>query len=110
MIRFLRNLKTLVRATNCVCFLSVDEELLSKSLLNHTVYLSDLVLKINSFKDHVEMQIGEYDGVIKFLKVPSLHGLVNYIQDFDIYALRLKGKYNVQVEKIHLEPEHDRSG
>ena len=68
-----------MRATNCVCLISVDEDLLTKYILNHVVYLSDLLLKITSFKDHMEMQIGEYDGVLKLLKVPALHGLVNYI-------------------------------
>ena len=32
------------------------------------IYLADLVLKITSFKDETEMQIGEYDGTLKIIK------------------------------------------
>jgi hypothetical protein len=56
------------------------------------------------------MTIGEYDGTIKILKQPKLHGLISHISEFDIYALKLKGKSGINVEKIHLEPEQDRSG
>lgn len=52
MIRFLRNLKSLMRATNGVLMIQVDEELLSKHLFNNLFYLSDLVYKLTSFKDH----------------------------------------------------------
>lgn len=56
------------------------------------------------------MKIGEYDGTIKLLKQPKIHGLISNLAEFDIYALRLKGKYGIIVEKIHLEPEEDRAG
>lgn len=32
------------------------------------------------------------------------------LSEFDIYALRLKGKHGIVVEKIHLEPEETRAG
>jgi len=35
--------------------------------------------------------------------------LVGYLSDFDIYALKLKGKHSIMIEKIHLEPEDDRT-
>ncbi len=56
------------------------------------------------------MKIGDYDGTLRILKQPKLHGLINYLAEFDVYALRLKGKSSIIVEKIHLEPEEDRSG
>jgi hypothetical protein len=56
------------------------------------------------------MKIGEYDGTIKLLKQPKLHGLISQMSDFDIYAIRMKGKTGMVVEKIHLEPEEDRAG
>ena len=55
------------------------------------------------------MKIGEYDGTIKLIKQPKLHGLISQLSEFDIYALRLKGKSSIVVEKIHLEPEEDRA-
>ena len=30
--------------------------------------------------------------------------------EFDIYAVRVKGKTGLVIEKIHLEPEEDRAG
>ena len=56
------------------------------------------------------MKLGEYDGTIKLLKQPKIHGLISHLSEFDIYALRLKGKTGIVVEKIHLEPEDDRAG
>lgn len=56
------------------------------------------------------MRIGDYDGTIKFIKQPKLHGLITHNAEFDIYALKLKGKTGIVVEKIHLEPEEDRAG
>jgi hypothetical protein len=56
------------------------------------------------------MQIGEYDGTIKLVKQPRIHGLISSLSDFDIYALKLKGKTGIIVEKIHLEPGEDRAG
>ena len=55
------------------------------------------------------MQIGNYDGTIKLLKQPKLHGLICTLSEFDIYALKLKGKIRIIVEKIHLEPEESRA-
>lgn len=55
------------------------------------------------------MKIGEYDGTLTLLKQPKIHGLISTISEFDIYALRLKAKSSIIVEKIHLEPEEDRS-
>jgi len=68
-------------------------------------------VKLTSFKEHQELKIGEYDGTIKLLKQPRLHGLVSHLAEFDIYALKLKkGKTGIDIEKIHLEPEEDRAG
>lgn len=67
-IRFLKCLKSLVRSTNCVCLISVEEQLLSPIITNHLVALADSVYSITSFKDHAEMKIGEYDGTFKLLK------------------------------------------
>lgn len=55
------------------------------------------------------MSIGDYDGTIKILKQPKLHGLISHLAEFDIYALKLKGKSGITIERIHLEPEEDRS-
>ena len=76
LVRFLRNLKTLVRATNCVCVISVEEALLPNFLTNNLVCLADQVLQVTSFKDHAEMKIGDYDGTLKLLKHPKIHGLI----------------------------------
>jgi len=88
----------------------VDENLLSKSLFNNLFFISDMVLKITSFRDNLEMKIGDYDGTLRILKQPRLHGFISTLTDFDVYALRLKGKSAIVVEKIHLEPESDRAG
>jgi hypothetical protein len=80
-IRFIRNLKALIRSLNGTCLISVDEDLLPKTLVKILVFLSDSAYKLTSFKgkqrnhiksslsvDHQEMKIGEYDGTIKLLK------------------------------------------
>ena len=69
-----------------------------------------MVLKLTSFKDHTEMKIGDYDGTLRLLKQPKLHGLISTLSEFDVYALKLRGKSAIIVEKIHLEPEEDRAG
>ena len=56
------------------------------------------------------MKIGDYDGTLRLLKQPKIHGLLSSLSEFDVYALRLKGKQGIIVEKIHLEPEDDRAG
>ena len=112
LIRFMRNLKTLVRATNCVCLISVQEQLLPRFVANNLVYLADQVLSITSFKDHAEMRIGDYDGTLRLIKMPRLHGLLSNgpsLPDSDIYALKLKQKSGIAIEKIHLDPEEDRA-
>mmetsp|Transcript_88179 Transcript_88179/g.121675 ORF Transcript_88179/g.121675 Transcript_88179/m.121675 type:complete len:123 (-) Transcript_88179:51-419(-) len=110
MVRFLRNFKAMVRASNAVCMISVDPKLLSKHLEANLIALSDTVLSLTSFKDNPEMKIGDYDGTLKIVKQARLHSLVNsYTTEFDIYALKLKGKSGIIVEKIHLNPEDDRA-
>lgn len=84
--------------------------MLNKEMANHLVFLADQVLKLTSFKDHSELKIGEYDGTIRLVKQPRVHGLLSTLSDFDVYALRLKGKTGIVVEKIHLEPEDYRAG
>jgi len=76
LIQFLRNLKALIRSSNAVCLISVDEDVLSKYIINSILYLADSVLKITSFKDFTERKIGEYDGTISIIKQPKLHGLI----------------------------------
>ncbi|TNV73412.1 hypothetical protein FGO68_gene145 [Halteria grandinella] len=110
MVKFLRSLKALVRSLNGVCLISVDEELLSKPLAAHLFYHSDSLISLTSFKDHLESKLGDYDGTLKLLKQPRIHGFLSTLSEFDIYALRLKGKTGIIVEKIHLEPEEDRAG
>ena len=39
-----------MRSLNGVCLISVDEELLSKSLVNHLIFIADSVFKLTSFK------------------------------------------------------------
>ena len=68
MIRFIRNLKSLVRASNVTCLISVDQELLSDKIRNNLTYWADSVLKLTSFKEHQELKIGEYDGTVKLVK------------------------------------------
>jgi len=41
MIRFLRCLKTMIRSTNCVCLISVEESLLTPHLVNNLKFLAD---------------------------------------------------------------------
>ena len=53
-------------------------------------FLSDVVIKLTSFKEHSELKIGEYDGTIALLKQPRIHGLISPpLSEFDIYALKL---------------------
>ena len=111
MIRFLRNLKALVRATNCVCLISVEESLLKPHLANNLRFLADQVLQVTSFKDHTEMKIGDYDGTLKLLKQVKLHGFIcSPLPETDIYALKVTKKEGLTVERIHLDPEEDRAG
>ena len=111
MVRFLRNLKALVRATNAVCLISVEESLLNQNLTANLSYLADQILQVTSFKDHAEMKIGEYDGTLKLLKQVKLHGfLCAPLPDTDIYALKVSSKLGLTIEKIHLDPEEDRAG
>ena len=68
MIRFLKNLKVLARASNMTVVVSVDSNLIDTSIKNTLDYLSDVVLQLTSFKEHSELKIGEYDGTISLLK------------------------------------------
>jgi len=115
LIRFIKNLKSLVRASNCTCLVSVDPNLLPLTQGQPRVQanlenLADLVLQLTSFKEQAELKIGDYDGTIKLVKQVRLHGLLSGLAPFDIYALKLlKGKTGIVVETIHLEPESDRA-
>ena len=101
----------MVRATNCVCLISVEESLLTPFLVNNLKYLAEHVLQVTSFKDHAEMRIGEYDGTLRILKHVKLHGLIcSPILSTDTFALKLSSKQGLVVERIHLDPEEDRAG
>jgi len=111
MIRFLRCLKTMVRASNCVCFISVQEGLLSPQLISNLKFLADQVLQVTSFKDNVEMKIGDYDGTLRVLKHPRINGLVcSPMPETDTFAIKLSSKSGLVIERIHLDPEEDRTG
>ena len=77
--RFLKSLKTLVRATNCTCLLTCDEQLMSPEQSKFLQYFADAVWSITSFKDHTSMRIGEYDGTLKLVKSYSLHSLAGWL-------------------------------
>ena len=110
LIRFLRCLQAMVRATNCVCLISVEESLLSPHLMNNLKFVADQVLQITSFKDHSEMRIGDYDGTLRVLKHVRLNGLICApVPATDIFALKLSSKQGLVVERIHLDPEEDRA-
>ena len=40
----------------------------------------------------------------------KIHSIFGHLPEFDVYALKLKGKTGILVEKIHLDPEEDRAG
>lgn len=110
MVRFLRNYKALVRASNAIGIISVDQDLLPPKIANMLDFLGDTVVKLTSFKEHSELKIGDYDGTIKLQKQVRLHGLLSHMSPFDIYALKLtKNKSGINIEQIHLEPEEDRT-
>lgn len=64
LMRFVKNLKALVRASNMTVLISVDSNLLDERVQHSLEHLSDTVIKLTSFKEHSELQIGEYDGTI----------------------------------------------
>ena len=41
------------------------------------------------------MKIGDYDGTFRLLKQYNLHSLCGFLSDFDVYALKLKGKSGI---------------
>ena len=57
------------------------------------------------------MRIADYDGTLRLVKMPLVHGLLanGSSIDSDIYALKLRQKSGIIIEKIHLEPEEDRA-
>ena len=111
MVRFLRCLKTMIRATNCVCLISVQEGLLSTHLVNNLKYLADQVLQVTSFKDNAEMRIGDYDGTLRVLKHARINGLIcSPVPETDTFAIKLSSKQGLVIERIHLDPEEDRAG
>lgn len=56
------------------------------------------------------MKIGDYDGTLRLLKLPKINGFINSpLPDSDVYALKLKQRGDILVERIHLEPAEDRA-
>lgn len=53
----MRNLKAMIRATNAVCVICVDEDLLSKNMTNNLIFLADSVLKLTSFKGKYPLRV-----------------------------------------------------
>mmetsp|Transcript_18639 Transcript_18639/g.25145 ORF Transcript_18639/g.25145 Transcript_18639/m.25145 type:complete len:118 (+) Transcript_18639:2089-2442(+) len=100
----------MVRATNCVCLISVQESLLGEHLVSNLKYLADQVLQVSSFKDNAEMRIGDYDGTLRMLKQVRINGLIcPPIPETDTFAIKLSLKQGLIIERIHLEPEEDRA-
>ena len=88
-----------MRATNCVCLISVDESLLNKFVYANLFNQADLVLKLTSFKDHSEMKIGDYDGTLRLAKLPRINGFLNSpLPSSDVFALKVKSKSGIAVE------------
>ena len=45
------------------------------------------------------------------MKQARIHGIFSNLSQFDIYAIKInKGKTGISIEKIHLDPENDRTG
>jgi len=62
---------------------------------------------LTSFRDHPEKQVGDYDGTVRILKLPKLHGFIGgTLPESDVYAIRVK-KNGLAIEKIYLEPEEE---
>lgn len=75
--------------------ISCEKKLLDPIIANHLEFNADSVWSLTSFKDHTEMKIGDYDGTFRLLKQYNLHSLCGFLSDFDVYALKLKGKSGI---------------
>ena len=90
--------------------LSCDVQLLPEHTQEALFSTADYVLSVTSFKENVELQVGDYEGTLRILKVPRLHIIAGWQLEFEVWGFRIsKGRSGMQIEQIHLEPEEDRT-
>ena len=115
MLRFLSQLKALLRSSLSVCVCTVPKasiNAVSPSLLNELEQLSDLSLSIDSFTgaglDVSDWEFKEYSGLFYIKKLFKMNSLTyNFTPDTLNYAFKLK-KRKMYIEKLHLPPEETR--
>lgn len=105
-VKFLRNLRTLVKTMNCVFTITIDRDSLkSNAMLNYFIKYSDLVLDMKSFSDSKDKFL-DYQGSIQILKEPTINGLIGNKSDHDIYVFK-SDKKRFKIEVIHMDPDDD---
>ena len=107
-IKFLRNLRTLVKTMNWVFTMTIDKNVLkSQAILNYFIKMSDLVFEIKSFSDS-EYKFLDYQGTIQILKQPAINGLIGHKSSHDIYVFK-SDRRKFLIETVHLQPEEESS-
>ncbi|EFC49477.1 hypothetical protein NAEGRDRAFT_56696 [Naegleria gruberi] len=115
MLRFLLQLKSLLRSSLSVCVCTIPKvalQMMSSSLIQQLEQLSDLSMSIDSFTgsqlDVSDWEFKEYSGLFYIKKLFKMNSLTyNFTPDTLNYAFKIK-KRKMYIEKLHLPPEETR--
>ena len=92
MVKTMRSLKTISRASNVSILITVDPELVKASVVNYLIRLSDLSISMTSFAltDDLSMNAlkSQYSGLLRVLRTPDLNTLTGTRPALSTYAYR----------------------
>ena len=112
MIRFLHQLKGIIRESTAVCMLSFPVHLFSTSVLEKMQRVCDISCSFESFKgqsdEEVDEAFREYQGFFKVHKLPRINSLTRHLPETPSYVFARK-RHKLLVEVFALPPELSRT-
>ncbi|CAG0880483.1 unnamed protein product [Darwinula stevensoni] len=105
---FLHSLKSLLRLSSAVAFVTLPSELLqNKGLVKRCEGIADFVLRLESFvgsEKETNPVFKDFHGLFHIVKLPVLNSLTHFIPDTLDLAFKLRRK-KFSIERLHLPPE-----
>jgi len=112
MVRFVHQVKGIIRESTSVCVISFPAHLFSSTLLGKFQRICDISCSFESFKGQNDQEVDEafkdYQGFFKVTKLPRINTLTRHLPDTPSYVFSRK-RHKLLIEVFALPPEMTRT-
>ncbi|KAK7601061.1 hypothetical protein V9T40_008502 [Parthenolecanium corni] len=103
-VKFLINLRILIRNSCVTCLITVPTGLFQEFMLHRCEHFCDTVIEMKSFLYDANLAYSDYEGLLILKKLPVINAWCPTIPDSNDWAFKLKKKRFI-IERLHISPE-----